>query len=50
MAAMRSPKSDTEIVQTQIRFPKRGVKIIEEMMECYHSIKKDYVLTTKDKS
>jgi signal transduction histidine kinase len=46
-AAMRSPKSDTEIVQTQNRFPKRGVKIIEEMMDCYHSNKKDYVLVNE---
>ncbi|MEB2783011.1 nuclear transport factor 2 family protein, partial [Algoriphagus persicinus] len=46
-AAMRSPKSDTEIVQIQNRFPKRGVKIIEEMMDCYHSNKKDYVLVNE---
>ncbi|MGN6602954.1 MAG: sensor histidine kinase [Ginsengibacter sp.] len=43
-AALGPPNKEGEIVQRESRFPKRGVKIIEEMMECYQSNKQDYVL------
>ncbi len=43
-AALRPPNTKGEIIQTQSQFPKSGVKIIDEMMECYQSDKQDYVL------
>jgi hypothetical protein len=43
-AALRPPNTEGDIIQRESRFPKHGVKIIEEMMECYQSNKKDYVL------
>jgi len=43
-AALRPPNSEGDIIQRESRFPKHGVKIIEEMMECYKSNKQDYVL------
>ncbi len=48
-AASRSPNSEQEIVQTQSRFPKKGIAIVEEMMACYRSNKKDYVLINEGK-
>jgi signal transduction histidine kinase len=43
-AALLSPNVRGEVIQTQSQFPKRGVKIIEEMLECYARHKQDYVL------
>ena len=43
-AALLSPNVQGEVIQTQSQFPKRGVKIIEEMLECYAQHKQDYVL------
>ncbi|MGN6250099.1 MAG: sensor histidine kinase [Ginsengibacter sp.] len=43
-AALRAPNTEGDIIQRESNFPKHGVKIIEEMMECYQSNKQDYVL------
>ncbi|MFL5808596.1 MAG: sensor histidine kinase, partial [Flavisolibacter sp.] len=43
-AALLSPNEHGEVVQIQSQFPKHGVKIIEEMLECYALRKGDYVL------
>lgn len=45
-AALRSPKSEGEIVQVEALFPKKGIKIIEEAIANYSSAKKDYVLVS----
>jgi hypothetical protein len=43
-AALLSPNEQGEVIQIRSQFPKRGVKIIEEMLECYARHKQDYVL------
>ncbi len=43
-AALLSPNMRGEVIQTQSQFPKRGVKIIEEMLGCYARHEQDYVL------
>ncbi|MFI5156451.1 MAG: sensor histidine kinase [Chitinophagales bacterium] len=44
-AASRPADKNGKIVQIQARFPKKGVKIIEEAIALYESGQKDYVLT-----
>ncbi len=43
-AALLSPNGQGEVIQTSFQFPKRGVRIIEEVLECYALNKQDYVL------
>jgi signal transduction histidine kinase len=43
------PTSKAIQVQVQVKLPKHGIQIIEEMMNQYHSGKKDYVLVNHGK-
>ncbi|EOZ96610.1 response regulator receiver domain protein (CheY-like) [Indibacter alkaliphilus LW1] len=43
-SAMKSPDSETEIVQTQANFPKKGIRIVDELMQHYSSGTMDYIL------
>ena len=44
LGAMRLPESKGNIIQGRSRFPKKGIKIVEEMLDLYHSEQNDYVL------
>lgn len=46
-AAIRPPHLEGKTVQVQEKFPKRGIKIVEEMMQQYQSGKKDYILVNE---
>ncbi|MDQ3845757.1 MAG: hypothetical protein M3342_17365, partial [Bacteroidota bacterium] len=48
-AALRAPDSEGEIIQAQALFPKRGIKIMDELMEGYAAKKQDYVLINETK-
>lgn len=43
-SAMKVPGSANEILQTQARFPKKGIRIVDELMKKYRDGEKDYVL------
>ena len=45
--AMRLPGKDSQLVQGQARFPKSGIKIINEMMQHYRAGSKDYMLVNE---
>ncbi|MDI1322872.1 MAG: nuclear transport factor 2 family protein, partial [Algoriphagus sp.] len=46
-SAMKAPGSEAEIVQSQAHFPKRGIRIIDEMLHHYTIGTKDYVLVNE---
>ena len=46
-AAIRPPGDEGNVIPLQARFPKRGVKIVDEMMKAYYEGKKDYVLVNE---
>ncbi|MFU8844863.1 MAG: sensor histidine kinase, partial [Bacteroidales bacterium] len=46
-SAMKAPDSETEIVQTQANFPKKGIRIVDELMRHYNSESRDYVLVNE---
>jgi hypothetical protein len=43
-SAMKVPGSANEILQTQARFPKKGIRIVDELMKNYNGGEKDYVI------
>ncbi|HOZ70817.1 MAG TPA: hypothetical protein PK328_15675, partial [Chitinophagaceae bacterium] len=43
-SAMKVPGSANEILQTQARFPKKGIRIVDELMKNYNEEKKEYVI------
>jgi SnoaL-like domain len=43
-SAMKVPGSASEILQTQARFPKKGIRIVDELMKKYRAGEKDYVI------
>ncbi len=43
-SAMKVPGSANEILQTQARFPKKGIRIVDELMKNYNEGEKDYVI------
>ncbi|HRX92605.1 MAG TPA: nuclear transport factor 2 family protein, partial [Chitinophagaceae bacterium] len=45
--AMRPPGMEDQVYQGTAKFPKSGIRIIDEMMQLYHSGKKDYVLVNE---
>ena len=48
-AALLSPDTESDIVHSQVHFPKSGLEIFDEMMEGYNSGKKDYVIVNEGK-
>ena len=46
-SAMKAPGSESEILQTQARFPKQGIKIVDELMKHYSNGSRDYVLVNE---
>ena len=46
-SAMKASGSETEIVQTQAHFPKRGIRIVDEMVHHYTIGTKDYILVNE---
>ena len=46
-SAMKAPGSDSDIVQTQARFSKKGIRIIDELLHHYTNGTKDYVLVNE---
>ncbi|MGL6267009.1 MAG: nuclear transport factor 2 family protein, partial [Chitinophagaceae bacterium] len=46
-SAMKAPGSESEILQTQARFPKHGIKIVDELMKHYSNGSRDYVLVNE---
>ena len=46
-SAMKTPSSESEILQTQARFPKQGIKIVDELMKHYSNGSRDYVLVNE---
>ncbi|WP_198669830.1 ATP-binding protein [Cognataquiflexum aquatile] len=46
-SAMKAPGSEAKIVQSQAHFPKRGIRITDEMMHHYTIGTKDYVLVNE---
>jgi signal transduction histidine kinase len=46
-SAMRPPDSADEIAQGQARFPKKGVRIVDELMSHYAAGTKDYVVVNE---
>ncbi len=47
-SAMRPPGAEGEIFQGQARFPKRGIRIVDELMGHYANGSKDYVLANEE--
>jgi signal transduction histidine kinase len=43
-SAMKAPGSEGEIVQTQARFPKKGIRIVDKLMQQFAMGTRDYVL------
>jgi len=43
-SAMKVPDSANEILQTQARFPKKGIRIVDELMKKYNDGEKEYVI------
>ncbi len=48
-AALLSPDSQSDIVLSNVHFPKSGVEVFDEMLKAYHSGKKDYVIINEGK-
>ncbi len=48
-AAQLSPDSQSDILLSNVHFPKSGVEIFDEMLEAYYSGKKDYVIINEGK-
>jgi signal transduction histidine kinase len=46
-SAMRAPGKEGEILQTQARFPKKGIKIIDELMKYKKRGSKEYVVANE---
>ncbi|WP_194973320.1 ATP-binding protein [Aquiflexum lacus] len=46
-SAMKAADSETEIVQTQANFPKKGIRIVDELMQQYKNGSRDYVLVNE---
>ncbi|OZV69038.1 ATP-binding protein [Winogradskyella aurantia] len=46
-SAMKAMGSENEIVQTQAHFPKRGIRIVDEMVHHYTIGTKDYILVNE---
>ncbi|HET9280235.1 MAG TPA: hypothetical protein VFN95_18705, partial [Flavitalea sp.] len=42
--AVRPPGDEGKIIQVQVQFPKKGIKIVDEMFQQYESGAQDYVL------
>ena len=43
-SAMKAPGKEGEILQTQARFPNKGIKIVDELIKHYSNKSKDYIL------
>ncbi len=46
-SAMKTPGLDGEILQTQARFPNKGIKIVDELKTQYSSGNRDYILANE---
>ena len=46
-SAMKAPGTESEIIQTQARFPNKGIKIVDELMKHYSKGSRDYVLVNE---
>ncbi|MFC3879826.1 sensor histidine kinase [Algoriphagus namhaensis] len=46
-AASLSPNSESEILQSQNRFPKKGVSVLEELIARYNGPEEDYVVVNE---
>ncbi|MEI6264840.1 MAG: ATP-binding protein [Sphingobacteriia bacterium] len=46
-SAMRAPGKESKILQTQARFPNKGIKIVDELMKHNKRGSKDYVLVNE---
>jgi signal transduction histidine kinase len=46
-SAMKAPGSESEIIQTQARFPNKGIRIVDELMKYYSKGSRDYVLVNE---
>ncbi len=46
-SAMKTPGSESEILQTQARFPNKGISIVDELMNHKNRGSKDYVLVNE---
>jgi signal transduction histidine kinase len=48
-AAIKPPETDSEIVETTAKIPKKGLLIIEEALEAYTANRQDYIIINKGK-